>query len=179
MYSTPKKTQYGGPGQGKQLPSKLPSSTPPKVQSISLKPRRRRRSAEANNLQAQQLFGPKIYTPFWIFFGMWWWCLKTNQPFEAPRKVSWTEGGNLVVSRFRIRLGGTWKNSDDWLGIFSPIFSIGNTSAENGGFSILSCLFSEGDIYDVRIGPRQRLHDFVVNLPASSRIHVRDFFSTA
>ena len=75
--------------------------TPPKVQSISLKPRRRRRKQPAG---AVSCLARESTHPFGIF----WRCddgLKTNQPFEAPRKKCHERREGLVVSRFRIRSG--------------------------------------------------------------------------
>lgn len=125
--------------------------TPPKVQSISLKPRRRRRSAEANNLQAQSAVWPENLHTLLEFFGDVMMVSKPTNLLRPPEKsvmnggrVWWFPGSGFDRAPEKTQMTG-WE-------VFPTFFSIGNTSCIHGGFSILSCLFSEG-VYDLRIAP--------------------------
>ena len=182
MYSTPqKKTQDETPGTGQAARSFPPSKRSRKWHLQRSNQSRWSRGEEEGALKQTtcRLLAVCLARKSTHLFGIFWGCddgvSKTNQPFEAPRKKCHERREGLVVSRFRIRLG-TWKKTKMTGWEISSHFSIGNTSCIHGGFfDFCHVCFRRGYMV-CELPPRQRLHDFVMNLPASSRIHVRDFF---
>ena len=106
-----KKLKMKRPEQGLlPLPSlRFPEVTPPKVQSISLKPRRRRRSAEANNLQAaghRKATHPKTF--LWDVMMM---VSKPTNLLRPPEKSVMNGGREPGCFQVQDSIGGHLKNT--------------------------------------------------------------------